>query len=380
VASPEVVVVGGGIVGCSVAFHLARAGVSTCVLERGEVGGEASGAAAGMLLPVSEADDKGPLLAWGLRSLDVFPELIAELRERSGVDPEYEPCGALHVADRPGRGEALRATARILAECDVHWLDAGGLRARAPQLAANAQGALWSPREAHVRSDLLTRAYARAAAQCGARIEPGVEVVGLSFDAERVCGVQTASGVRPAGHVILCTGAWAAHCGGWLPGDFSIPVTPVRGQILSLEAPLPAPREILAGDDVYLVPRRDGSLTVGATIERVGFDDQVTAAGVARLLRDAFALVPTLAEARFAGAWSGLRPETPDRLPLIGGAAGVEGLAIAAGHYRNGVLLSPVTGAIVTDLVLGRGLPDDAAAFAPDRFGTRYQKPPPSAR
>jgi glycine oxidase len=367
VRADDVVVVGGGIVGCSVAFHLARAGVGVRLLERAAVGGAASGVAAGMLLPVGEAEDKGPLLSWGLRSLACFPERALELRERSGIDPEYEPSGALHLATSDADATALRDKGRSLADCDVVWLEADAVRERVPDLAPGVRGALWSPREAHVRSDLLTRAYAEAARRGGAQIESGVEARGLVFEGGRVVGVETAAGVLGAGQVVLCPGAWAARCGDWLPEGIGLPVEPVRGQILSL-ASHPPFREILAGDDIYLVPRRDGSLTIGATVERAGFDDQVTAEGVARLLRSAFDLVPALGDVAFAGARSGLRPETPDRLPLIGAAAGCEGVVVAAGHYRNGVLLSPVTGEIVTDCVLGRGLPDDAASFAPDRF------------
>ncbi|MGH0028791.1 MAG: NAD(P)/FAD-dependent oxidoreductase, partial [Myxococcota bacterium] len=151
------------------------------------------------------------------------------------------------------------------------------------------------------------------------------------------------------------------------PLGLALPVEPVRGQILSLEAP-PGCGPMLVDEHLYLVPKRDGRLVVGATEERVGFDDRVTAEGVAALLRDAFALAPSLADRAFLEAWSGLRPATPDGLPIIGPAPGLPGLLLACGHYRNGVMLSPVTGELVADLVHGRPLPDDAAAFDPARF------------
>lgn len=366
----DAVVVGGGVIGCSVAYHLARAGTDVVLLERGELAGAASGAAAGMLLPVGEADAKGAFLSFGLRSLALFPDLVDEVRERSGIDPEYEPSGALHVADSEARARRLRAKARDLADGGTRWLDAAELRARAPQLGAQVRGALWSPREGHVRSPLLTRALAAAAQQLGTRVETGVEVLSLLRSGGRVAGVATSAGEIAAESVVLCTGAWTQRFAAEAGGAGLFPLEPVRGQIVSLASPRPAAREILVGGDVYLVPKRDGSVVAGATEERVGFDDQVTAEGVSTLLRGAFRLAPELADCAFLGAWSGLRPATPDGLPLIGPVPGASGLYVAAGHFRNGVLLSAVTGRILADCVVGRALPDDAQPFSPERFAS----------
>ena len=359
----DVLVVGGGVIGCAVAWFAAREGLSVTLLERGDVAGEASGAAAGMLLPFGEAESDGPFLYWALRSLDTFPGICAELRERSGIDPELEASGALHVALDAAGERAIRERVRRFADHGLEWLDADAARTVEPRLGPTLRGAVHSPREAHVRSALLTRAFAGAAVELGARVERGVAVRELLRDGTRVKGVVTEAGPRHAGCVALCAGAW-------VPGlaPFRLPVEPVRGQIVSLENPRPPLRPILVSEGIYLVPKRDGSLVAGATEERAGFDRRVTAGGVSRLLEAATALVPALADARLVEAWSGLRPCSVDRLPVIGRAPGLEGLVVAAGHFRNGVLLAPVTGRLVADLLLGKALPAEAAAFRPDRF------------
>jgi glycine oxidase len=363
---PDAVVVGGGVIGAAVAWSLARAGLAVSLLERAELAGQASSAAAGMLAPISESHEDGPLRRAGLASLALFPALVAELRDASGIDPELVPSGCLRVPADDAEADALRRRADRDTAFGLTWLAPGDLARLAPGLAAahHARGALFCAREAHVRSPLLTRAFAGAAAARGARIETGVAVRGLLRDGVRVCGVATSAGERPAGLVVLCPGSFAAECAAWIGPAASIPVEPVRGQIVALEAP--APRSIVWGRDAYLVPKLDGSLVVGATVERVGFDARTTAGGVATLLAAARALVPALEGARFLGASAGLRPDTPDHLPLVGPWPGAPGLVVATGHYRNGVLLAPLTGQLVADGALGKGWAEPA--FDPARF------------
>jgi len=359
----DVLIVGAGVVGCASAWFLAREGVSVTLVEREDVAAQASGAAAGMLLPFGEAHCEGPFLDWAERSLALFPELCAELRERSGIDPEFEPSGALHVAASPEEADALRQRARRFPDRDLEWLGPREARDLEPPLSPEIHGALLSPREAHVRSPLLAQAYAAAAVEIGARIERGVSVEGLRRRGGRVIGVETSTGPRDAGTVLLCAGVWTPAV-----APFRLPVEPVRGQILSLDNGQPPLRHLVVGSEAYLVPKRDARVVVGATEERVGFDRRVTAAGLASLLDAAPRLVPGLAECAFRDAWAGLRPCTPDRLPVIGRAPGSEGLLVAAGHHRNGVLLSPMTGRRVADLVLGKPGAPGAEAFRPERF------------
>ncbi len=363
---PDVVVVGGGVVGCSVAFHLARAGAAVALLERNDLASHASGAAAGMLAPICESTGEGPFFELALRSLRRFPDLAPELRELSGVDPQYVPSGVLRAAESEAEVRHLREQADRLAAYGLEWLDAEAARSRVPLLGEGVLGALWSPQEGHVYSPLMTRAYAGAAERLGAVIGRATPVTGLLRQGRRIAGVRSPAGDQAAGHVVLCAGAWTRFCGEWL--DLSLPVDPVRGQILALDAPARGFRSIIWGEGVYLVPKRNGSVVVGATEEHAGFDCRLTGAGIAQLLAAATRLIPELGSCTFRHAWAGLRPDTPDHLPLIGPLAEVEGLSLAAGHYRNGVLLSPITGELVAEGVLRGEWAESAAPFRPERL------------
>lgn len=362
----DVIVIGGGVVGASVAYFLAREGLSVTLFERDDLAAHASGAAAGMLAPICESGGGGALFEAGLRSLELFPALAAELRELSGVDPQYVQSGVLRVAETPEVAESLRTQASALAGNGVEWLGAAAARAREPHLADGILGALWSPREAHVYSPQLARAYAQAAARLGAQIRTGDPVLGLIRDGDLVLGVKTATGEWGSGHVVLAAGVWTRYCAEWL-GE-RLEVEPVRGQILALDQPRPPLRTIVWSGHTYLVPKLNGSVIVGATEERVGFDRRITAAGVAGLVGAATGVVPALADCTFRQAWSGLRPDTPDHLPAIGPVPGVGGVVVAAGHYRNGVLLSPVTGQAVADWIVRRGLSPLIRPFLPERL------------
>jgi glycine oxidase len=388
----DAIVVGGGVVGAAVAWSLASRGLAVRLVERGELAGEASGAAAGMLTPIGEGHAPGPALRARLASFALFPALVDAVREGSGIDPEYVVSGSLRVAADAVEARALAAQAEQHADFGLVWLAPAEVERSAPGIAPGlrAHGALFSPRDAHVRSPLLARAFAAAAERLGARVETGVAVRGLLRDGERVCGAVSSAGALASGLVVLCPGSFAAECAAWIGPGARLPIEPVRGQIVALELPPAMPRAIVWGRGkgldagtsrtrniprseaepseagVYLVPKLDGSLVVGATTERVGFDRRVTAAGVATLLRAAEALVPEAGGARFLGAWAGLRPDTPDHLPLVGPWPGAPGLVVAAGHYRNGVLLAPLTGRLVADGVLGKGWAEPA--FDPARF------------
>jgi glycine oxidase len=365
---PDAIVVGGGVVGCAAAFALAREGLRVVLLERDGIASHASGAAAGMLTPLAESPPRGPLFAFGLRSLGMFPALAAELRERSGIDPEYEASGLLRVAASEAEAAELRELVRAHAAEGLAWLDPAALREAEPRLAGVLHGGVASSREGHVRSPLLARAFAAAAEAAGARVETGVAAVALRREGGRVVAVETARGLRAAGRVVLCPGSFGADLLASIGAERFAPIEPVRGQIVTLAAAGALPRTILWRGSLYLVPKRDGSLVVGSTEERAGFDCRVTAAGIAWLLREATALVPALGEWSFREAYAGLRPATRDGLPVIGPLPGVEGLFLAAGHFRKGVLLSPATAALVVDWALGRTSPDEARAFLPARF------------
>ncbi len=361
----EVIVVGAGVIGCAVAHELARAGARPLLLERDAVAAHASGAAAGMLAPFTEGAGGGPLLAIGAEALDAYPQWVASVAELSGIDPQLRRCGVLRVA-RAGEVESLRAAAARLVPHGASWLEPDELRKRVPGVAEAAAGALWSPRESSVDAPGLTRALCAAALRRGASLREGVAVRGLLRDGERVTGVRTRDEDLYASAVVLCAGPWVRELDEHLGGAW--PVEPVKGQMLALDAPVGGPASILWDPDVYLVPRPDGTLRVGATVERAGFDARPTADGVARLLGAARALLPDTGSCRFLRTWAGLRPATPDHLPLVGAVPGARDLWIAAGHHRNGILLAPWTAAAVAaGLLESRTLPG-AAALAPERF------------
>jgi glycine oxidase len=388
-STADVVVVGAGAVGCAIAHALAEEGLEVQLIERDRLASQASGAAAGMLAPIAEATEVSPFLLFGVASLGIYPDLCADLRDRSGVDPEYIQSGILRVARSDGEAASLRSKMELVAReplvsplggddwrPELEWLDIESVHEFEPNLCPDAIGGLWSPDEAQVRSPMLARAYAEVARSLGCTIEEGVEVVGLICSGGKVCGVQTSRGEVRCGAVVLCAGSWS---GEWLEGIEcddprsqpslpKLPVIPERGQILSLknlDSPL---TRILWSGETYLVPKNDGRVVVGATQEEVGYDCGVTREGLDHLLREAQGLIPEFAGAQVESSWAGLRPKTPDGLPNIGAIPGCEGLLVACGHYRNGVLLSAVTAQLIRDLIFGKTLPSEASAFDPARW------------
>lgn len=358
--SAGAVIVGGGVIGLSLARELAARGGDVLVVERGQTGEEASSAAAGLLSAQSDAFAPSPFFDLARESRDLYPEWAEALREETGLDLGYRRTGIL----RCGSEEALE---RFLWQREkglpVERLGAAEIAARSGgQAAPDFRHALFFPSDAVIDSRRLVRALRRSLELRKVPILEGAAVT--RFQIERgVCGgVETTIGPIRAERVVDAAGAWAS-LDPTLP--FPIPVEPVRGQIVELGAADVFPT-VLESEDVYLVPRAGGSLLVGATVERAGFRKEVTADGVAGLLAAAFGLAPSLRAARFVSAWAGLRPGTPDGRPLLGESP-VSGLYLAAGHYRNGILLAPVTALLLADLLAGDSS-RDLAPFSPERF------------
>ncbi len=382
-ARPDVAVLGGGIIGCSLAFHLARRGARVVLLERGRVGAQASAAAAGMLVPLAEAHGPDALLDLALEGVGRYPGFASELRDLSGVDVELVRTGLLRVAlDLAEAAELRKRLAwQLPLASGAAWLDAAQVRGLEPAVSPEVTGALYHPTALHVSAPRVVAALAQAAARAGAELREGAEATGFLQEGARVTGVRLADGILPAGHVVIAAGAWTAQAGRWL--NVPLPVFPVRGQILALRAE-PAPiTHILFSAVGYLVAKGDGTVLVGATEEEAGFAAQVTAAGLAALLAVVPRLVPGLREAPFDRAWAGLRPGSPDRLPLLGPLPGWSQISVASGHFRSGILLAPVTGALMAEAILSGRLPNALRPFDPGRFGAgtasgRYA-PPSSA-
>jgi glycine oxidase len=370
----DVVVVGGGVIGLSCAWRLARDGARVAVLERGEPGGGATHVAAGMLAPVGELSFGEPeLLELTLAAACLYPEFVAELESATGQSSGYERLGALHVALDRDEAAGLRRVHELQRslELEAEWLPPRRCRDLEPGLTPSFHGGVFAAGEAAVDPRALTGALLAACAAEGVDVHTGTEVVDGVFDGERLTGVRTAKGHydthtvsnRPfdeeiaAETVVLAAGAWSGAAD-WLPEHARPPVRPVKGQVVQLraralpgaEAAEPATRHILASERVYLVPRADGRLVIGATVEEMGFDTAVTAGGVHELLREAYRLLPDVAEMELLGATAGLRPGTPDNLPLVGPGA-IDGLILATGHYRNGILLAPLAAQTVAALL-----------------------------
>jgi len=362
----DVVVIGGGVVGLSAARALARAGRKVIVLERRRVGAEASGAAAGMLSPQGEAEAGWPLLDLALRARDHHLELAPALESETGLTVELSRLGTLHVAFAEDEERRLHERAewqrgRGLA---AHVMSARELRDAEPNLSAAVRSGVFFPGDHSLDNVRLTRALAASAVARGVALVCGRPVTQLLVNGEVVRGVRAGGERFEAPAVVNAGGAWA----GLLAGDPAPPpVEPVRGQLIALDmAPSPL-RHAVVSPRGYVVPRMDGRLLAGSTSERVGFDKSVTAGGLRALLDIALEIAPVLAEVGLVDSWAGLRPATPDGLPVIGPGA-VSGLFHAAGLYRNGILLGPLVGEIVAGLVLGQASSVDLRPFTPARF------------
>jgi glycine oxidase len=373
----DVAIVGGGVVGLCCAWRLAQGGASAVVLERGEPPAGATRVAAGMLAPIGElAFGEPELLRMTVAAAERYPDFVTELEAASGVSAGYARHGALHVAlDRDEAAELRRVhdLQRSLG-LDAEWLPPRRCRQLEPGLTPSFNGGVHAPAEAAIDPRRLTAALLAALQREGVELHAGAEVCEALLDGGRVEGVRTVDGRElRAGTVVLAGGAWSG-AEGWLPEEARPPVRPVKGQILELRSTTgAAPCErIVSSERVYLVPRPDGRLIVGATTEERGFDTTVTAGGVHELLREAYRLLPDIAEMELVEAMAGLRPGTPDNLPLIGRGA-IEGLVLACGHHRNGILLAPITGEAVATLLCGEPLPDALAAAEP--LSSRFSAP-----
>jgi glycine oxidase len=361
----DVVVIGAGIVGFAVANALAQRGASVVVLERDHPGAQTSRTAAGMLTPFVGGLAEGPLLSLGARALEEMAALAEEVQEHSGVDPGLVRSGCLRIASKLEEA-LLRNQAKELEPYDVRWVDRDELLEREPGVTADAVGGLWSPREAYVRPRQLTRALEGAALSRGVRLERGVPVLSLRREGNRIRGAQTPEGDYDADQIVICAGAWSGLFEESL--GFSVPVEPIRGQILELGRPPRAGSPILWGLGAYLVPRQDGTFLVGATEERVGFETRVTASGVQGLLEAACEILPEVRKYEFREARVALRPGTPDDRPLVGRVPNVDGAWLATGHYRHGVLLAGLTGKLIAQALVGGESPDELQLLDPGRF------------
>jgi len=372
----DVIVAGGGVIGLGIAWRAAAAGLRVVVCDDAP-GRAASWAAAGMLAPVTEVHyGEDALLALNLDAARRYPGFVAELEELTGLDAGYRRCGTLMVARD---ADDLAALADLAGFQRRAGLEAERLASRAcrelePRLSPRVRGGILVPGDHQVDNRALVRALLRACERSGVHLLPA-RVRRVLTGGGRVAGALLADGERlAAGTLVLAAGCWSGGVGG-LDEAALPPVRPVKGQLVHLAGPAEPPllRHNLRGLDVYLVPRADGRLVAGATVEERGFDTMVTAGAAHELLRDAIELVPDVAELALTETVAGLRPGSPDNAPLLGPAA-LDGLVVAAGHYRNGILLTPVTADTIAELLVTGRVPDRIGPFSPRRFAATTTK------
>ena len=358
VKSWDVVIIGAGIIGLSLAISLRKQGLRVLVVERGEPGREASSAAAGMLVG-SGTEMPEALKPLAAESARMYPEFAHELEDESGLRVDLREQGTILIscdADFPHSAEPI--SNEPLRSLEPQLILPGRGR---PGLHGQGESSVAYIGERSVDPRALTAAAIKAARHRRVDISSGIEVKGLLTSGDRVSGVQTDKTSYSAGTVVNCAGAWAGCM-----ASQKFPVRPVKGQMLAVVGGPPL-QHVVRADEVYLVPRSDGRIVIGSTLEDAGYDKQTDVNTIQRLLHAAVALVPALAKAKVHDDWAGLRPGTPDELPILGETQ-TRGYFVASGHYRDGILLAPITAQIMTDLIIGKPTSRDLTPFSPTRF------------
>lgn len=365
----EVVIAGAGIIGCAIAYELSRRGVSCVVLDSRRLGMAATNAAAGVLSPLAEFRRPDVLVQLGLASLRLYPEWVQRLRDEvPDIDVEFALNGVLRVAFDEEELAEFRAGLRYRAELGVELieLDRAMIREVEPRLNERIVGGVLSPDEGQVSNQLFTLALARAAKKRGARVVEGSPVLGFRKRGRRVVSVRTAKGDFACDHLVLAAGPWTRPIARKLGLD--VPTFPVRGQMLAFGRMVTPVGRPVWGKRGYVMPRANGLVFAGATVENVGFRIRTTKRGLDFVRRGAFELVPQLRHAREHFSWAGLRPGSPDGLPMMGALPGWENVTVATGHFRNGILLAPITGELMTQLIAEGRSSEALAPFDPGRF------------
>jgi glycine oxidase len=368
----DVTIVGGGVIGLTIARALAQRGAGDiCLIEREGVGHQASFAAAGMLAPQAEADSQDDFFALACRSRNLYPNFAASLREETGIDVELDTTGTLYLA--------LTYHDLIEIEKRFEWQTAAGLpveklesaeaRELEPCIGENVVGALRFPLDVQVENRRLLSALANSVEKLGVSIVTRTTVSAVDVDKGRVKGLTTSRGFISCPAVVIAAGTWSSFIR-FQPESLkpALAIEPVRGQIISFDARPQITRHVIYSPRGYIVPRQDGRLLAGSTSENAGFERQVTAGGMSSILQNALQISPSIASLPIVDTWAGLRPRAPDNLPVLGPCDEIGGLFYATGHYRNGILLAPVTGELITEAVVAGVTSPLLGPFSPNRF------------
>jgi glycine oxidase len=363
-----VAVIGGGIIGCATAGELAKRGCRVTLLERASPGAEASSAAAGLLAPLGPAPEPGPFHRLAIESWRLYPRVASELRELTGVDVEHMTAGTLYPLHSPREIEAARQRRSwpLAMEFGIEVVEGSELHALEPALSKDLTAALWIRGDHWVNNQRLVTAYAAAAAARGVTVRTGAEVTRILIEGGRARGVLVDGDTLQADAVLLAAGAWSGALAESI--GVRLPVAPVRGQMLAVSNVPPLITRAIHGDDIYVVPRPSGEVLVGATVEHAGFVRAVTPDGLGALITAAVALVPEIGRRPVTRSWCGFRPWVPDGQPVLGPWPDLPGLFAATAHYRNGILMAPITAALLTRCIVDGGTPDSILPFLPGRF------------
>ncbi len=363
----DVTIVGGGVIGLTTAWYLAGSGASVTLVEAGQVGRQASWAGAGILPPASLKHARTPLDRLRAYSLSLYATLTAELRETTGLDNGYCVCGGIELPD-PGHPDLLPPTEEWHSEgVDFDRLHVRDLRAYFADISETIEEAVYLPDLAQVRNPWHLRALQAGCAARGVRFLTDWPVEGFQTEADRVVALKSRGDQLPVGELLVTTGAWSASLLAQL--NWTIPVRPIRGQMVLFHTHQPIARPILLQGKRYLVPRGDGRILVGSTEEDVGFDVRTTDKGISGLIDFARTLLPSLSNAKIEATWAGLRPGTTEALPFLGRLPNWANVHVATGHFRAGLLLSPATGKLMAQTILGNTPAFSIHAFRLDRDG-----------
>jgi glycine oxidase len=362
----DVVIAGGGVIGGAMALELARAGLSVAVFDRQQPGQEASWASAGILSPAPENPGVVSMVPLGKASMSLYPEFVAQIEETSGVSTGFRPKGTLEALFSHDTKAELST---IIALHHGLGLKAEPLRAEdarelEPSLSEEVEAAVLRPEEASIDNRALTAAILQAAKRRGAEIFPGDAAKAIWREGNRCAGLVLQNEKVEADWTIIAAGCFSAMIDGIAP---YAPVRPAKGQMAALRADEVNLERVLWSEKIYLVPRNDGRILAGATVEHAGFDKRVTAGGIDKILSAAIDLAPGLANARIEETWAGLRPDSPDHLPILG-PTDIDGLLMATGHFRSGILLTPITARLIREWITEQRVSVDWDRFSPMRF------------
>lgn len=364
--SYDAVIAGAGVIGSAIALELARNDLRVALFDLQQPGREASWASAGILSPAPENPGMIAMVDIGKASLQLYPEFIERVEKLSGISTGFRPKGTIEALFSRHAREALNTIVALHRGLglDVEPISAKEARELEPALSAELEAAVLRPQEASVDNRLLAQALLEAARRSGAEIHAGAAVEAVWREGSRCRGAAVAGEKISAAHTIIAAGAFSSRIDGV---EEYAPVHPAKGQMVALRCESARIERVLWSERIYIVPRNDGRILCGATVEHVGFDKTVTARGVHTNLDAAIELTPALAGARVEETWAGLRPDTPDHLPILG-TTDCQGLLIATGHYRSGILLTPITAKLIGEMVMGKTPSADCEKFSPMRF------------